>query len=585
MSTGALRKRAPRRAEHVIGARWRILALLTVAALLAGAVWARLAYWQVLRHVQLSAQAQAQYRELIELPAVRGAVFDRNMTQLVVNTTVYSAFVSPDQVAAADRERVATGLSTVLGVDKAATMQTLASGSKFAYVLRRFTKAKADQLRALKLPGVGLEDETQRSYLPGIAPGSSLAANMLGFVTFDGQGQRGLEQYYQKELAGTAGYISSYRDLANREIVLGTHTHQDPVNGSNLVLSLDANVQYQAEQALADGVKKANAESGSVLIMDPATGGIVAWADYPSYDANNFNHTDPSLFQDNVSSYLYEPGSVMKVVTLSGAINQGAITPDTVINDPGVLSVGGYRIYDWDRRNHGNVNFTYVLAHSLNVGAMKAMLAEGHAPYYSYLKGFGLTQPSGIDVAGETSVPLPSQDQMSDSQYATTAFGQGIGVNMVQMLAAVNVVANKGRYAPPHLVERVGTTINALLLKPQRQVITEATAQQMTAMMENVVQHGSGWTSRVRGFELDQAGKTGTSQIPVNGQYTLDVWASFVGFLPAQHPKFTMMVVMRKPHYPGSNSDWTLNDGYLTAAPVWQKIAQAMVVDWRITPD
>jgi len=585
LSAGALGKRAPRRVEHVIGARWRILALLTIAALLAGAVWARLAYWQVLRHVQLSAQAQSQYHELIELPAVRGAIFDRNMTQLVVNTTVYSAFVSPDQVAARDRERVATGLSSVLGVDKAAMMQKLESGSKFAYVLRRFPKAKADQLRALKLPGVGLEDETQRSYLPGIAAGSSLAANMLGFVTYDGQGQRGLEQYYQKELAGTPGYISSYRDLANREIILGTHTHQDPINGSNLVLSVDANVQYQAEQALADGVKKANAGSGSVLIMDPATGGIIAWADYPSYDANNFNHTDPSLFADNVSSYLYEPGSVMKVVTLSGAMNQGAITPDTVINDPGVLSVGGYRIYDWDHRNHGNINYTYVLAHSLNVGAMKAMLAEGHAACYSYLKGFGLTQPSGIDVAGETSVPLPPQDQMSDSQYATTSFGQGIGVNMIQMLAAVNVVANGGKYAPPHVVERVGTTINPLLLKPQRQVITGATAQQMTAMMENVVQHGSGWTSRVKGFELDQAGKTGTSQIPVNGQYTLDVWASFVGFLPAKHPKFTMIVVMRKPHYPGSNSDWTLNDGYLTAAPVWQKIAQAMVVDWRITPD
>jgi stage V sporulation protein D (sporulation-specific penicillin-binding protein) len=567
-----------------MGARLRILALLTVAALLSGAVWARLAYWQVLRHVQLSAQAQAQYHELVELPALRGVIFDRNMTQLVVNTTVYSAFVSPDQVAPADRDRVASGLSSVLGVDKAGVMQTLESGSKFAYVQRRFSKAKADQLRALKLPGVGLEDESQRSYLPGIAVGSSLAANLLGFVNYDGQGRYGLEQYYQSELAGTAGYISSYRDLANREIILGTHTHQDPINGSDLVLSVDANVQYAAEQALADGVKKANAESGSVLIMDPSTGGIVAWADYPSYDANSFNHTDTSLFKDNISSYLYEPGSVMKVVTLSGAINQGAITPDTVINDPGYLNVGGYRIYDWDRRNHGSINYTYVLEHSLNVGAMRAMQAEGHAACYSYLKGFGLTQASGIDVAGESYVPLPSQDQMSDSQYATTAFGQGIGVNMVQMLSAVNVVANGGRYAPPHVVERVGTSINPLMLKPQRQVITPATAQQMTAMMEAVVQHGSGWTARVKGFELNEAGKTGTSQIPVNGKYTLDVWASYVGFLPANHPKFTMIVVVRKPHVPGSDRDWTLNDGYFTAAPVWQKIAQAIVVDWRITP-
>src|SRR5438445_537765 len=349
-------------------------------------------------------------------------------------------------------------------------MTTLESNVKFAYIARRFAKAKADQLRTLKLPGVGLQEETQRSYLPGISSGSTLAANLLGFVDWNGDGNYGLEANYQKALGGTPGYISSYRDLANREIVLGTHTHQDPVNGSDLVLSLEANVQYAAEQAVADGVHKANTESVSVLLMDPTTDGIVAWADYPRYVANNF-------------------------------------------------------------------------------------------------------------------MPLPAQDQMSDSQYATTAFGQGIGVNMVQMLSAINVVANGGRYAPPHVVERVGTSINPLLLKPQRQVITATAAQEMTAMMENVVQHGSGWTSRVKGFELDQAGKTGTSQIPVNGQYTLDVWASYVGFLPAQHLKFTMIVVMRKPHYPGSGSDWTLNDGYLTAAPVWQKIAQAIVLDWRITPD
>jgi len=560
--------------------------MLGIALLLAGMVWSRLAYWQVAEHGRLTMQAQAQYREYVELPAMRGSIFDRNLTQLVVNTTVYSAFVSPDQILAGDRDRVATGLSTVLGVDKVKLMATLQSPAKFAYVLRRFPKAKADQLHALKLPGVGLQEETQRSYLPGAdGGGATLAANLLGFVDWNGNGNYGLEQHYQKLLAGTPGYISSYRDLSNREIVLGTHTHQDPVNGSDLVLSLDASIQYAAELALADGVKRDHAESGSVLIMDPSTGGIVASADYPSYNANDFNHMDASLFKDNVLSYVYEPGSVMKVVTLSGAINAGAITPSTVINDPGYVKVGGYWIYDWDRRNHGNIDYTYVLEHSLNVGAMKAMLAEGHDAYYKNLQAFGLTQPSGIDVAGESYIPIPSAEHMQDSQYATSAFGQGIDVNMVQMLAAVNVVANGGKYAPPHLVERIGTQINPLLLQPQRQVISPDTAAKMTAMMQMVVQHGSGWTSKIRGFELDQAGKTGTSQIPVNGKYTQDVWASFVGFLPAKHPKFTMLIVIRKPHYPGADQDWTLNDGYLTAEPIWRQIALAMVAGWHITPD
>jgi cell division protein FtsI/penicillin-binding protein 2 len=560
--------------------------MVVVAMVLAGMVWSRLAYWQVARHGQLAQQAQAQYREVVQLPAIRGAIFDRNLTQLVVNTTVYTAFVSPDQVPAAWRGRVTSALVSVLGADQASVMATLSSGAKFAYISpRRFPKDKADKLTALKLPGVGLEAETQRSYLPGIGAGTTLASNLLGFVNYSGDGQYGLEAYYQKLLAGTPGYISSYRDLANREIVLGSHTHQDPVNGSDLVLSLDANIQYAAEQALADGVKKDNAESGSVLIMDPTTGGIVAWADYPSYNANDFVHTDTALFKDNVSSYVYEPGSVMKVVTLSGAINSGAITPATVINDPGYLSVGGYRITDWDDRNHGNIDYTYVLEHSLNVGAMKAMLAEGHDAFYSNLQGFGLTKASGIDVAGETTVLPPAAAQMADAQYATSAFGQGIDVNMVQMLAAVNVIANGGRYAPPHVVERVGTAINPLLLQPQRQVISPGAAAQMTTMMEAVVQHGSGFTSRVHGFELDQTAKTGTSQIPVNGQYTMDFWSSFVGFLPAQHPRFTMLVVVRKPHAAGADRDWTLNDGYIMAGPIWQKIAQALVVDWHITPD
>src|ERR1700704_4550730 len=473
-------------------------------------VWSRLAYWQIARHGQLASQAQAQYGGVVELPAIRGAIFDRHLTQLVVNTAVYSAFVSPDQVPSAERQRVADGLVSVLGADRTKLMTTLASGAKFAYISRRFPKDKADQLRALKLPGVGLEEETQRSYLPGIASGT-LAANLLGFVNYNGAGQDGLEAKYQKTLAGTPGYISSYRDLANREIVLGSHTHQAPVNGSDLVLSLDANIQFAAEQALFDGVKKNNAESGSVLIMDPTTGGIVAWADYPSYNANDFAHTDTALFKDNVSSYVYEPGSVMKVVTLAGAINSGAIAPNTVINDPGYLSVGGFRISDWDHRNHGNISYNYVLEHSLNVGAMKAMQAEGHAAFYSYLQGFGLTKASGIDIGGETCLLPAAADKLADSQYATAAFGQGIDTNMVQMLAAINVIANGGKYAPPHVMERVGTKINPLLLQPQRQVITPETAAKVTAMMESVVQNGSSGTfSRIKGFELDQAGKTGT---------------------------------------------------------------------------
>src|SRR5438309_5532947 len=412
MATRGLSSKRPGKVERVGSARLRVISMLAIAMVLAGMVWSRLAYWQVAEHGQLALAAQAQYREFVPLPALRGAIFDRNLTQLVVNTTVYSAFVSPDQITPGERQSVAGALASILGADNASVTAILQSKVKFAYIARRVSKTKADRLRALKLPGVGLQEETQRSYLPGAYAGTTLASDLLGFVNWNGDGQGGLEQKYQKLLAGTPGYVSSYRDLANREIVLGSHTHQDPVSGSNLVLTLDANVQYAAEQVLAAGINTDNAESGSVLIMDPTTGGIVAWADYPSYNANDFAHTDTALFKDNAASYVYEPGSVMKVVTLAGAINSGAIAPDTVINDPGYLNVGGYRISDWDHRNHGNIDYTYVLADSLNVGAINAMLAGGHTANYCYLKRFGLTQRSCIDVAGDNFVPPPAQDQM-----------------------------------------------------------------------------------------------------------------------------------------------------------------------------
>src|SRR5438093_4472429 len=236
MSTRALSARRPGTGVGVGSARRRVLSMLVVALILAGAVWSRLAYWQVAEHGRLTMQAQAQYREFVQLPALRGAIFDRNLTQLVVNTTVYSAFVSPDQIAATQRDAVATGLSTVLEVDRAKVMTTLESNVKFAYIARRFAKAKADQLRTLKLPGVGLQEETQRSYLPGISSGSTLPANLLGFVDWNGDGNYGLEANYQKALGGTPGYVSSYRHPANRETVRGTHRPQHPTNRQAIVL-------------------------------------------------------------------------------------------------------------------------------------------------------------------------------------------------------------------------------------------------------------------------------------------------------------------------------------------------------------
>ena len=555
---------------------WLVVASLLLASVIEG----RLVYWQVAQHSRLASDALTQYSKVVELPAARGMIYDRSGQPLAINESVYSVVVAPDQVRPRDREHIAAALSTATGKPIAGIETILAGGSKFAYIARQQPKSVADALLALHLAGVGLEPETRRVYLTGSGADGTLASNLLGFVNNDGKGQYGVEAYYQAELAGRNGSMSTYQDLTGREIVVGGETKKEAVNGSDLQLTIDATIQHAAEQALAAGVARNKAESGSVLVMDPKTGAIIAWADYPTYNANSFGQTPVDRFIDPIASHLYEPGSTMKAVTLAGAIENGAITPTATLSDPGHIAVGGVTLYDWDRQNRGTVTYTKVLESSLNVGAVRAQQLEGNDAYYQNLVNFGFSQPSRIDVGAESSVPIKAQADYRPSEMATTAFGQGIDVNMVQMLAALNVIPDGGKYVQPHVVASVGGKPTTLSLAPPRQVISAATAATMNQMLKSVVQNGSGSMARIPGFEKDEAGKTGTSQIPVNGQYTQDVWSSYVGYMPASNPRFTMLVVIRKPH----NANWIANDGYIVAAPIWKQIAQDIVLDWHLAP-
>jgi hypothetical protein len=350
----------------------------------------RLAYWQVWRHSDMAQLAAAYHDDTITLPAVRGNILDRNGATLVTNTPVFSIFASPDQLSAAERKDVATKLAPLLQLSAADIEAKLASARQFVYLARRVPASVAHQLDAMRLPGIGKVGETQRSYVDGGVAGTTLAANLLGFANDEGQGNYGVEGYYNKTLAGQAGFEATVRDLANRPIVLSDRQRREPVNGMTLQLSLDSTIQVVAERALAEGVQKYQAESGSLIIMEPATGRIVAWADVPSYNANQFATTPTAQFIDPIVSSLYEPGSVMKVVTLCGALDDHAITPDTRFNETGVAVVGGVAIHNWDNRAHGNVTMTQVLQNSLNVGAIKAQQMEGAAPFYQYLQKFGI---------------------------------------------------------------------------------------------------------------------------------------------------------------------------------------------------
>jgi cell division protein FtsI (penicillin-binding protein 3) len=556
--------------------RLRVLWLLAVALLLSGSVEGRLVQWQVVEHDWLSRKAAEYHLQERTLPALRGLIRDSAGRPLAINTTVYDVTLSPQSVPLDRRAQVADALSGVLGVSRDDVMKALRSG-EVTTVAGRQPKSLADEIRRLQLPGVGLDPLKERVYQAGGTGDVTLGSSLLGFVNYGGRGQYGVEQRYNARLAGHTGSLLTLQDSQGREIRLGNQRRQEAVDGADLTLTIDSDIQFAAEQAIADGVRAAHAQSGSVIVMDSRTGEIAAWADYPAYDANHFATADPARLRDPVLADTYEPGSVMKVVTLAGAIDQGKITPATSIYDPGYIDVGGVRLHDWNERNNGTVTMTNVLENSLNVGAVTAEQREGQDAFLHYLDAFGIGRPSGVDVSGETVARLRSS--WRPSELATASYGQGVAANMVQVVAAINAIANQGRWVQPHVVASAGGTPAAP--PATRQVVSPQTAATMTRMMESVAQHGSGSMARVQGFEKNEAGKTGTSQMFEGGGYsTTHVWASYVGFLPADNPRYTMLVVVKQP----DNGSSDHNEGYYVAGPIWKRISEQIVQYWRITP-
>ncbi|MBO0703195.1 MAG: penicillin-binding protein 2, partial [Candidatus Dormibacteraeota bacterium] len=404
----------------------------------------------------------------------------------------------------------------------------------------------------------------------------SLGSQFLGFVNYAGSGAAGLESYYNQQLGGTNGWEKLYKDSSGNLIPGTTQSKKNPQQGQNMTLTVDAQLQYQAEQTIQAAVTAKHAQQGSVIVLDSHTGGVLAWAGYPSFNANDFATTPSGDLTDPIAGSVYEPGSVMKVVTLSGALNSGAITPQTTINDPGYIMVDGQRLNDWNNAPWGTVSYTRVLEQSLNVGAVHAQQAEGSANFLHYLHAFGFGKPTDVGVSGEQNVPIP---KLSGVQEATSAYGEGIDVTLVQMAAAINVIANGGLYVQPHLVQSIGGVEQTY---GSHRVVTPKTADEMKAMMRSVDQYGEGRLARIPGFQYDESGKTGTSQIPEHGKYSpTDFWASFAGFIPSQNPQFTMLMMLKDPQ----NGSVAADEADEATAPGWKSLAQQIIVRDHITPE
>jgi cell division protein FtsI/penicillin-binding protein 2 len=560
---------------------------MVAAVLLVGVLGlgSRMVELQVRQGSELAAAAFSEQVQQVTIPATRGLIFDDQGQVLAGNIPTYDFFAAPNQIPATQRVRDATLLAPVINVPANKLLQLMAKRLDFVYLAKGEPIAVENRLKDLDLAGIGAIQGDTRSYGPGAVPGTSLAAHVLGFVNANGQGQYGLEGFYNSQLAGHPGKESVIEDLEGDPVQLSSDPSSPAVDGRNLQTSLDASTQATVEKDLAAEVKKVNASSGTMIVMNVHTGAIVAWADDPSYDANDYATEPVSLFKDQGVAELYEPGSLAKVVTFAGALNRNVITPTTKIYDPGYVTVQGATIHDWDLSYQGVITTSWVLEDSLNVGAVHIEEMEGAKDFYDNMQAFGIGHATGIDLAGASNQPLPSLSSQQPLQLATSSFGQGFVITPIQMLAALNTIANGGVWVEPHVVTAItgGGKPTTHIKAKTRRVVTAATAKTLTQMMVGVVDvpGASGFEAKMGGVWYGEiAGKTGTASVAnAGGTYGNDTIDSFTEFFPASDPEYSMLCIIGDPQVPAAQQEGAYN-----AAPVSKLVAEEMISRFKLQP-
>lgn len=507
-----------------------------------------------------------------EAPA-RGEIYDRNGYLLATNATQYQVGLSPTLIA--DPGDVLAKLAAATGRDPVALWeQWETEREKGAYwyplVGGNVDPAMGQSIEDLALPGVKLEPIQRRYY-----PQNALAGPVIGFVSLEGQGYYGVEGYYNEQLAGRIEDSTSRESNIPFEAVYAP----PPQPGANLVLTIDRDVQFLAEEHVQQGMETYQAESAMILVMDPRTGEILAMAASPGYDPNQYGSHPAEHYVNSTVGSVYEPGSVFKVLTMACALEAGIVTPDSMYIDDGLIEVGGRKIENWDKRAYGQQDMTQLLVRSLNVGAAKLSTTLGPSRFYPCLEDFNIGSPTGIDLEGEEAGRLKKwgDPYWSESDLGTNAFGQGVSVTPIQMITSVSAIANRGLLVRPHVIYQQVGSDGVFTAQPQYlgRPISEQVARDVAEMMISVVEYGAP-KAKVPGYTV--AGKTGTAQIPIPGGYEDDTSiASFVGFLPADDPQVIVLVRLDRPQ----TSIW----GTQTAAPLFSQFAQRLVVLLEIPPD
>lgn len=564
-------------------ARRRQAMVFVVAALVLAILLGRTAYWTLAQHQALAARAEKQQLATFPVPAGRGAILDANGRILALSVTQDTVIADPVVIrSAGGLPAAATTLAGLVGLPADLVLRELDVPGEYTVIRdaagatlllsQEQSDAVAAAIAGGKLAGVALIPQVRR-----VDPEGALAAQALGFVSQnDGKGAYGVEQQEEQELAGQPGLISAAHDAQGHPLASTIRRETPPVPGASVTLTLDATVQYWAEQGLAQTVASAGADGGTLIVMDPRTGGIVAMASLPSFDPNAYGQSSLDRFPNPAVSAVYDPGSVMKALTMAAGVDAGAIAPDSVFHDTGTAVVDGRPLHNWANRAYGDITMTQVLQYSVNTGAVWAQQQVGRDRFERYLDAFGFGKPTGVDLPAEAAgLRGASNGGYSALTAAENAFGEGIAVTPLQMVAAYGALANGGVLMRPHIVASVaaGGSVTSYGAQAVRQVVSADTARTVTQMLVDSARVSEAQMNLIKGYTV--AAKTGTSTPDPNNPSV--TYASVIGYAPASDPRFVLLVKLDHPKpdiFGGS-----------TAGPLWRALAQQLFVYYRIPPD
>ena len=542
-----------------------MLLVAGVALLWTTGVFGRLSYLQLVRHGEYLARAQRQQQRTVEITPKRGIIYDRNLRALAMSVPVKSAFAVPAEIA--DESLAARLLSGVLGVPEDVLETRMASSRSFVWISRKLPPEKVEAIEALNLKGIYFQDENQRFY-----PKRDLAAHVLGFVDPDEKGLAGIEYQLDGQIRSKSEKIVVMADARQRWFDGGEAQRE---RGANVVLTLDEKIQYIAQRELLAAIEKTHALAGSVIVMNPSTGEILAMANWPRFNPNAASEAAAESRMNRAVSALYEPGSTFKLITLAAAFDQEITRPNEVFDcENGAIYIAGHRIRD--HKPFGLLSVADILAKSSDVGAIKIAVRLGAPKFYDYIRAFGFGSPTGVDLPGESRGLLHRLENWSAISIGSVSMGQEIGVTPIQLITAVSAIANGGLLIKPHVVqqikrgERTLLTPAALSGADPKRVIRAETAATLRRLMEGVVLNGTGTLARLDGWTA--AGKTGSAQKidPATGRYSpTQLIASFTGFAPISNPAVTILVSLDSPV--------GLHEGGQVAAPVFKRIAEQVL--------